>query len=190
MLRREIPTSPPLANRQPTESCSLHVARETVARHHDPYRSHHRSLGRARFLRDESRCRFCGRWRRCCFQLIPSLLKRGVPRLRPLPPGWPRSLITIGSGSFSKQSSACVSLAKSRSFPLADCELVDIRPADIRRPADDGRNRRVDSRLERLVLPVQVDERNFCRRGSNLTLRLARISDRGSPAADSCLGAA
>src|SRR5438094_246737 len=127
MLRREIPASPPLANRQPTESCSWHVARETVARHHDPYRSHHRSLGRARFLRDESRCRFCERRRRCCFQSTPSLLKPGVPRLHPLPPGWPRSLITIGSGSFSKQSSACVSLAKSRTFPLADCEGKDER---------------------------------------------------------------
>src|SRR5882757_6759995 len=124
MLHLETPTSPPLANRQPTESCWWHVAPETVARHHDPYRSHHRSLGRARFLRDESRCRFCERPHRCCFQSTPSLLKPGVPRLRPLPPGWPRSLITIGSGSFSKQSSACVSLAKSRSFPLVDCKFI------------------------------------------------------------------
>ena len=50
---------------------------------------------------------------RCCFQSTPSLLKPGAPRLRPLPPGWPRFLITIGSGSFS--------ISNCR-FQIADCE--------------------------------------------------------------------
>src|SRR4029453_1516866 len=90
-----------LADRQPIESCSWRVALETAARRHDPYHSPHPSPGRARFLRDESLCRFYGRRRRCCFQSTPLPLKPGALRLRPLPPGWPRSLVTIESGSFS-----------------------------------------------------------------------------------------
>src|ERR1051325_6768381 len=113
MLRREIPMWLQLADRQLTESCSWHVVPETATRHHDPYRSRHRSLGRARFLRDESLCRFYALRRRCCFRSTPSLLKPVAPRLRPLPPGWPRFLITIGSGSSS--------ISNCR-FQIADCE--------------------------------------------------------------------